>query len=114
MSFEYLDRECEKLLKELIEKNGILNINFGGTAITHLIEKGYVNAIETTTLSDKEKNFTLIGITQKGKTYFELKVKYERDQKQLSIREWKIAIVSAIIGAIIGLIPTIINILGGG
>lgn len=37
----------------------------------------------------------------------------EKEERQLSTREWKIAIVSAIIGAVIGLIPTIVQWLGG-
>ena len=32
-----------------------------------------------------------------------------REEKRLSRREWKIAIVSAIIGAVVGLIPTIVS-----
>lgn len=37
----------------------------------------------------------------------------EKKVKKLSRREWKIAIVSAVVGALIGLIPTIISVLGG-
>lgn len=33
----------------------------------------------------------------------------EQEERKLSVREWKIAIVSAIVGAIIGQIPTIIS-----
>ena len=35
----------------------------------------------------------------------------DKKARQLNSREWKIAIVSAIIGALIGLIPTVINFL---
>ena len=34
----------------------------------------------------------------------------DKSQKWLSLREWLIAIVSAIIGAVIGLIPTIVSL----
>ena len=37
----------------------------------------------------------------------------KREERKLNRREWRIAIVSAIIGAAIGLIPTIIQWLGG-
>ena len=33
----------------------------------------------------------------------------EKEERQLSTREWKIAIVSAIVGAAVGLIPTIVQ-----
>lgn len=73
------------------------------------MNQGYVNGKACMTISDMEPKYVLIDITQKGKTYFELKRKYEEAEKRLSHREWKIAIVSALIGAIIGLIPSIIE-----
>lgn len=109
MAFQYLDKESEDLLLSLLKKGSILNENISGNAIEYLVNQGYVNGHDCRTLSDMEPKYVLIDITQKGKTYFELKSKYEKAEKRLSHREWKIAIISALIGAIIGLIPSIIE-----
>lgn len=109
MEFEYLDKESEDLLSSLINREPGDNIQ--GTAIQNLIEKQYVSGLEFTTLQDSEPCYVFTGVRQKGKSYFEMKDKYEKEQKRLSRREWKIAIISAVIGAIIGLIPTIIQLL---
>ncbi len=109
MEFEHLDEESECLLQSLIKKDTICNDNVSGTAIESLVKKGYVEGRECTTFSDVESKYVLIKITQKGKTYFELKQQYEKEKKHLSRREWKIAIISAILGGLIGLIPTIIE-----
>lgn len=109
MDFQYLDKESENVLQSLLEKDSILNENISGTAIENLVNQGYINGNDCRTLSDLEPKYVLIDITQKGKTYFEMKQKYEKEQKKLSHREWKIAIISAIIGAIIGLIPSIVQ-----
>lgn len=37
----------------------------------------------------------------------------EKKAKKISRREWKIAIISAVIGAVIGLIPTLLTVIGG-
>jgi len=34
-----------------------------------------------------------------------------REERKLSVREWKIAIVSAVVGGILGLIPTIVDLI---
>lgn len=109
MSFEYLDKETENVLQNLLKKGSILNDNASGPAIELLITQGYVKGVDCRTLSDMEPRYVLTGITQKGKTYFELKQKYKKEQKRLSHREWKISIFSALVGAIIGLIPSIIE-----
>ena len=108
MSFEYLDEESEKLLQELLAVTQF-NDSYSGYAVENLIVLGYVDGIDCRNLSDKEPKYIVTGIKQKGKSYFELKAKYEKEKKKLSSRDWKIAIVSAVIGAIIGLIPTIIG-----
>lgn len=110
MPFEYLDDECEKILTELLKMDSILNINRFGTAIGYLINYGYIKGSFSTTLSDTEDRYVLSAITQKGRTYFELKEKYINDQKKLNSREWKIAIVSAILGSIIGLLPWVLSL----
>lgn len=109
MDFQYLDKESENVLQSLLEKDSIFNENISGTAIENLVNQGYINGNDCRTLSDLEPKYVLIDITQKGKTYFEMKQKYEKEQKKLSHREWEIAIISAIIGAIIGLIPSIVQ-----
>ena len=111
MVFEYLDEESENILQYLLMKDNIVDEKMRGTAIEGLIKKGYVEGRDCKTLSDIEPVYIVIGITQKGKSYFELKEKYENEQKRLSQREWKIAIVSAVLGALVGLTPTIISII---
>lgn len=109
MAFEYLDAESENILRDLLKKESVLNENVGGTVIEALINRGYVKGVDCRSLSDIEPKYVLTEITQKGKTYFELKRKQGIEEKRLSHREWWIAIISALIGAIIGLIPFIIE-----
>lgn len=109
MEFEYLDNETEVLLKDLLTYEYPTEKDVIGEAIEYLVERKYVSGISTKTLSDIKPRYTLIGVTQKGKSYFELKKKYEQEQRKITRREWKIAIISALIGAVIGLIPTIIT-----
>lgn len=111
MNFEYLDNESEQLLKKILELNELHNSTFRGESIDFLVKNEYLEGICTTSYSDFEPCYIITAIRQKGKTYFEMKAKYEKEQKSLSNREWKIAIISAIIGAIIGLIPSIVQLL---
>lgn len=108
MGFEHLDEESENILRDLLIKDDILNKNMSGTAIEWLVKQGYVEGIDCTTLSSTEPMYVLIGITQKGKSYFAQKKQYEKEQKKLSQREWAIAISSAVLGALVGSVPTII------
>ena len=80
MDFEYLDNESENVLWGLLKKDSVLNCNASGTAIELLVTKGYVNGKDCRTLSDVKPRYVLIDITQKGKTYFELKQKYEKEK----------------------------------
>ena len=109
MEFEYLDLESEDLLKRILSYDKIPKQTFRGPTIDYLVKKDYVDGRCVTTLSDSGPCYLITNVTQKGKTYFELKKKYEKEQKKLSRREWKIAIISALIGGIIGLLPTIIK-----
>lgn len=111
MGLEYLDEESENILRELLNKDNILNKTMSGTAIEWLVKQGYVEGSDCTTLSSTEPMYVLTGITQKGKSYFALKEQYEKEQKKLSQREWRIAIISAVLGALVGLLPTIIPII---
>lgn len=59
---------------------------------------------------DNQISYTLVGDLN---IFVENLKEQDKKAKTISKREWKIAIISAIIGAIIGLIPTIINFIGG-
>lgn len=109
MSFEYLDAESETLLKEILGYEQLPKHTLRGAVIKNLVELSYVEGKDVTTLSDIGTCYLLTGITQKGKSYFELKQKHEKEEKRLSRREWWIAIISALIGAIMGLMPSIIE-----
>lgn len=109
MEFKYLDAESEQLLKELLTYDELPKKTFRGETIDYLVKKDYVDGRCTTTLSDIGPCYLVTAIRQKGRSYFEMKAKYEKEQKKLSRREWKIAIISAVIGALIGLLPTIIQ-----
>jgi len=108
--FVFLDEESEKLLEKILQHNDMINTKISGLAIDFLVTNGYLKGVEATTLSDKEPSYFLTGYTQKGKTYFELKKRYEKEKRRISRREWLIGIFCTIIGAIIGLIPTIIQL----
>lgn len=110
MDFEMLDYESEEKLKELLSEPFLCNKIVKGSAIEHLILNGYIDGISTKTLSDTQPVYNIIGIRQKGKSYFENKKQYLKEQKRITKREWIIAIVSACIGGVIGLIPTLINL----
>ena len=81
MGFEYLDEELENILRGLLIKDNILNEIMNGTAIEWLVKQGYVEGSVCTTLSSIEPMYVLMGITQKGKSYFALKEQYEKEQK---------------------------------
>lgn len=79
MGLEYLDEESENILRELLNKDNILNKTMSGTAIEWLVKQGYVEGSDCTTLSSTEPMYVLTGITQKGKSYFVLKEQYEKE-----------------------------------
>lgn len=108
-AFEYLDKESEELLQKILQTDSVVNENIRGAAIEHLVLNGYLTGADSRSLSDMEPVYILTGLTQRGKSYFELKKKYEKEKRKLSRREWLIAIISAIIGAVVGLIPSIIQ-----
>ena len=96
MEFDYLDTESENLLKELLDydKRGQ---EVPGAAMEYLVKSGYVEGFNSRTCEDKE-----------GKTYFERKTRYEKEQKRKSLREWIYMFVGAILGFVI---PKIVNII---
>ena len=104
MKFEHLDKDTEKLLKNLISEETLIKQGkiYSGTAIEKLFEEGYVDGCDVQTMSNRNKTYQIYGITQKGKSYFEQKSLEYREQKNKKIREWVIPIITAIIGAVIG------------
>ena len=104
MEFVYLDLESEKLLKMLLIAP--TNTTIRGSAAENLIQQGFIKGMDIRSLSDLEPVYMFQGITQKGKTYFSEKEEAKKEKRRLSSREWWIAIISAIIGA---LLPTIIE-----
>ncbi|MCD7944087.1 MAG: hypothetical protein LUH43_04260 [Clostridia bacterium] len=102
MEFNFLDNESENLLKELLAYDELPKKTFRGYTIDFLVKQEYVVGACTTTFSDIAPCYLIIGITQKGKSYFEMKKKYEKEKRRFTRREWMIAVISAIIGALIG------------
>lgn len=109
MEFEFLDSESENLLEELLESDSLISKPIMGDTIEFLVIQNYVEGVSARALEDTCPCYIISGVTQKGRSYFELKKRYEKEKRRLTRREWKIAIISAIVGAIIGLMPTIIN-----
>lgn len=103
MKFEYLDKATEELLRNLISEEGLNNGKiYSGTEIEKLVKEGYIKGCDVQTMSDRNRTYQILGITQKGKIYFEQKVLENRELKRQKIREWGIPIVTAILGALIG------------
>jgi len=107
--FEYLDEESEKVLRRILQMDDVINVNYRGASIAHLVNSGFVLGVDAKAMADLEPVYVLQGVTQKGKTYFENKKRIRKEKRKFSRREWYIAIVSSIIGAVIGLIPSIIQ-----
>ena len=108
MHFNYLDKESELLLKELIHIEDFSEISKSGPSIQHLLENGFIKGFDITTDDSKIIPEIIIEmVTQKGLTYFEMKNKYEKEKKRITRRE----LISAVIGACIGLIPFLISII---
>lgn len=126
MPFEEVSPQAESLLKDIVENqnaNGRSNNDYWRTRFDSLSyeEDAAIRSVfkelkeaEMVTASWADDMPYRITILNKGLHYFEEKKKALKTEKKLSHREWKIAIVSAIIGAVIGLIPTIIQLLTGG
>lgn len=110
--FELLDKKTEEVLKNLLSKDNVADTDYKGTEIDHLVKHGYIVAVDIRSVIDKEPVYRIEYITQKGKAYFEFKQRLEDESRKLTRREWRIAIVSVIIGAMIGLIPTVIQWFG--
>lgn len=111
MELDYLDTESENLLKEMLD-HGKRGQEVSGAAMEYLVKSRYVEGLNSRTCEDKEPKYILTEITQKGKTYFERKTRYEKEQKRKSLRELIYLFVGAILGAILGVVtPKICNII---
>lgn len=125
MIFEPLSSNAEKLLAEVLKhrlENGMFDISywknrFSGlnleedTRIRSLFKELSDEEIINIGWADGVPYYILL--SDKGFCYFEEKKAERRRQKKLSRREWLIAIVSAAVGAIIGLIPTLYHCIWG-
>ena len=124
MNYHELSPQGEKLLKEIIElkNNNIDNIEHWNTRFESL--SGNEEDLLRSTFSELRENDYIntqwadnipyfLSITVDGHNYFINKKKFERESRKLSHREWKIAIISSVIGACIGLIPWICSLFGG-
>lgn len=118
--FKELDEESEEILKKLYREkeqrqNEIIGINdkfCEAKIIEFLEENGYVKFYGKGISRDLAGGYRVsLSITQVGKMYFESKKKYNKEMENMKSRDWKIAIVSASIGAIIGIIPYIITLI---
>lgn len=108
MDFTYLDKESEVLLKELIQIDDFSEIIKSGPIIQHLLDNGFIKGLDITSYDSEVMPKILIEmVTQKGKTYLEMKNIYEKEKKRITRRE----LISAVIGACIGLIPWLISII---
>ncbi|MCL2368619.1 MAG: hypothetical protein FWC72_06455 [Oscillospiraceae bacterium] len=122
--FKELSGAEEKVLQYAIENDNVPNqgnITEIGTIkngelrsiVDRLVDEGYVVALEEDFLKLK------IDLTYNGKNYFKEKARWEKEQKTLTRRKWRITIIITIIGAIItaiiaeviGLIPWIVSLL---
>lgn len=121
MPFEELSPNAEKLLQEILDhrlENNIPDPDYWQMRFSDL---SFAEDERLRSLFAELEEYDIINthwadgfpfhisVFDKGYSYFEAKAKYEKEKKKLSRREWYIAVISAIIGAAIGLIPTIIQ-----
>lgn len=122
MKFNELSKEAEYLLKEIIEYNQKPSEEYGHWL--HRFQKLSFDddsRLRSVFKEVKDAGFIhlqwgdgipyFIEITNAGYTYFDAKKESLKKQKKLSRREWVIAIVSAIIGGAVGLIPYLLSLL---
>ena len=125
MTYQELSPQGEALLKEIIDlqtsgkdnaahwNERFQNLSFQEESLLRdtfreLRECGYIK----TKWADNIPYY--LAVTVDGKNYEANKKAAKTAERKLSRREWKIAIVSAIIGGLVGLIPWICTLIGGG
>ena len=110
-SYTRRERKIFSEIKKLFDSENYLTFDDNDFAyyrntVEKLKEDGYIKVIyaDGATIIYKNPFFDLFNDELKDN---------EKAEQKLSAREWKIAIVSSIIGAVIGLIPTIIDLIMG-
>lgn len=125
MNYQELSPQGEALLKEIIDLQAsgkdnaahwnecFQNLSFQEENLLRdtfreLRECGYIKA------QWAENIPYYLAVTVDGKNYETNKKAAKKAERKLSQREWRIAIISAIIGGLVGLIPWVCTLKGGG
>lgn len=125
MNYQELSPQGETLLKEIIDLQASGQDNaaywskrFDGLSMQQdtllrdtfreLRECGYVH------IQWADNIPYYLSLTVDGQNYFTNKKDAKKAERKLSRREWRIAVISAIIGGMVGLIPWICTLIGGG
>lgn len=125
MNYQKLSPQGEALLKEIIDlqasnKNNTVhwnerfrNLSFQEETLLRdtfreLRECGYIKTKWAESIP------YCLAVTVDGKKYEANKKAAKKAERKLSRREWRIAIISAIIGGLVGLIPWVCTLIGGG
>ena len=111
MEFTELTPKSEQLLSEILKSNHSIDwyARFEGlspaedNALRSLFKELEDNGMIKVRWADNCPYY--IEIFSMGHQYFDIKEKHKHDQKQTHRREWLIAIISAIVGALLGQIP---------
>ena len=125
MTYQKLSPQGEALLKEIIDlqasnKNNTVhwnerfrNLSFQEETLLRdtfreLRECGYIKTKWAESIP------YCLAVTVDGKNYEANKKAAKKAERKRSRREWRIAIISAIIGGLVGLIPWVCTLIGGG
>ena len=125
MNYQELSPQGETLLKEIIDLQAS-----GQDNAAYLSKRFDVLSMQQDTLLRdtfrelKEYGYVHIqwadnipyylSLTVDGQNYFTNKKAAKKTERKLSRREWRIAVISSIIGGMVGLIPWICTLIGGG
>lgn len=125
MIFEELSPNAEKLLNEIIRHKAddgscdtdywdlrFSELNFDDdTRLRGLFKE--LSSAELIMVRWADNVPYYLVVLDKGLSYADMKKAHEKAERRLSRREWKISVISAVIGAAVGLIPSIITWIGG-
>jgi len=121
MGFEELSPNAEKLLQDILQHRDNAT-EYWKTRFDSLSSeedagiRSLFDELEDSGMIDPQwaDDFPYgIIIKDRGLTYSARKKAYIKEKNKLSRREWCIAIVAAVFGAVIGLIPAIVQWIGG-